>query len=540
MTRDLGTRLSRLGDMSGTPLRDLFDGDRFDELVELLEELPPGAIGEEPAALVHAVRDHRKRKLQQYGRAMKAQLDLGEIVRAEALLEKIRRTGGELPEVALLTGHFTRARSRHRVAEEARAQLAEARALSGEQSFLPEMRDGRAVYQSLLDRIEIVGQHVDAEQISRELKLLERRIREREARMSVVGTNAALDELGPNLEALRELEEMAERGETEVAMSGAELTPIVTAIQDLQIRVRPKLGRLIGRHVEDARRLYEDRGDPRAALTRLIRQRDAWRYLDEHLLDKVETLEAELAAHLERRARLEDAVERVVGLVEAEKFREAARLLDVELARIEDVPRELAALGEVVRRQWLTPIVKKVRKWTGRVRRLAILRPERVEQLLEQLEGLADELPDSSGPDDEVHALGAEIDDALAFLERLEEVIELQQEGRLEQAAALLGRFGETHPQFARAIGQLVEELGAERTKEETLADLRALYREDPEAAIEQARAHVGRDVRFVRFIDFAVIEGALAEARAAELDGRYADAIAHIEQARRDRKSVV
>lgn len=535
MNTELADRLRWFAELVGLPVDDLLEREAYDELLEHLDEAAAEPVHAHDAqALAAEIRQHQQKKLRQLLQTLRTQIDLGALDRAEALFAQARRIGGGLPEFAVLSAHMNKARLRDRNAREAEQQLAEARALAGGRGFLPELRDARAVYESLLDRIELVGQYVDADTIDRELRQVERRIREEEARHSVLGTNAALDELAPNLEALQALEAMRARGETEVAISGAELTPIVTAIQGLEMKVRPKLARLIGRHFEDARRLHEERADPRAALTRLTRQRDGWRYLDEQLLDRLETFEAELAGAVQRAARMEGVADRTVELIEQGAFEEASRHLDVELARIPDPPAELLALRDVAYRQWLKPIVGRIRRLSRRVRRLATLRPEKVAELLDEAERLGAELADQVEASDEVRGLFDQVEDEIAYLERLDEVIELQRQGRLDDALVLLRAFGDAHRDFGVSVDRLEAELGARRSTEVLLAEIRARYRHDPAGAVEQAREHVGRDGRFAAFVDFALVERALADADEAEADGRYAEALAIAERAER------
>lgn len=530
---DFKEELRRIDALTDSGLARLVEAEKYEEALERLDDIPPEIVPTENSQRLRTrLETAQQQAFKRISRSIRTHISLDEIDEAQALLVRARSIGA-LPELTILASLINSAALQQRTAREVRDTLERARRLSRDDVFLSDLRDARAVYQSLLDRAEVIGRHLDLARAEEELRRVERRIRSEEAQQSVIGTKSTLDDLRPNLDALRELEARLERGQVEVALKGAEMTPIVVVVQELEAKVRPRLERLVGQHYEDARRQFDERGDPRAALKTLNRQRPNWRYLADEHIAQLEDFEHELTRIVEEDDRKARIARDAHALLLEHKPNEAARLLELEVGRLEHAPQELVNMLDQARNEWLGPLTRKVSRLTRRVKGLGSLQGERVHDLTAMAEGLVSELSAHANSGERIAELSRTVEEQLDTLDRLEEVAVLKSQGRLHDAQRQLGVLAEEHPELRPLAERLMSDVGSHQSTEELLAEARSLYGSDPKAAIEFARKHVGRDRRFANFMDFAVLEGARRAADKAEAAGQYDEAVRVLSTAR-------
>jgi len=529
---DFRAEFRRIDGLAGLGLGRLLDASRFAELIERLDDIPENVMSRAAVAdLRRRIERVQKSAFDSLSRSIRNHIDLEEIDEARALLGQARAVGGA--ELTILASLINSASMQQQTAREVRQKLAQARELSRDGAFLSDLRDARATYQGLLDRSEVIGRHLDTTDIAMALSRVERRIKTEQAQQSVIGTKSTLDELRPNLDALEDLEARQARGEVEVELKGGEMTPIAIAIQELEAKVRPRLERHVGQHYEDARRQFDERGDPRAALKTLTRQRAGWRYLTDEHMAQLEDFEHELKTVVDeddRKARIADDAH---ALLLERKPGEAARLLQLEVARLEHVPQELLNMLEQARADWLGPLGGQISRLTRRVKGLGSLQADRIEGFTSIAEKLIADLTGYTGGSDQATSLIQQLEGMLEVLDRLEEVVVLKADGRLHDAHRQLEMLGAERSDLRPLTERLMGDVGSQQSTEQLLAEARNLYQTDITAAVEFAREHVGRDGRFAAFIDFAVLDKARRSADLAESEGRYDDALRALTAAR-------
>ena len=521
--------LERAAGLRGDPLPELFEQQRFEELLDIVEDLTGN---QEPWLLaLHAeLRDQQRQVGERLQRAIERHEELDEPDVARRMLLRLKRAWSECPELPRLEASIARLEAQASARRDLQGQIQEAYRLSGESAFLQELRDARSIYESLLDRADVIGKHVDVAGLRQLLQAIQRRIREAEAHQAAIGTNAALEALGPNLEALAALRAMQAQGEVEVALSGVESVPIVNAIRDLEARVRPRLGQVVGRHLTDARRLADERGDERAALRRLRQHRDAWVYLDDEQIGELEELDSRLARSVERAERIERTAERVLDCIHRRDFGEAFSVLTIEVGRLGEEPENFKRLRDTAMGLWLPANQRALRKLERECARLATPDTRRIRAVIERLDAFEAGLEGVEHR--EADALHERCESLSSLLRGVEDVAELFESGALLPAGERLDSLAEELPDYAKVIATFKRNLGFRLTSEEALLQVRELHRDDPQRAMALAREHVSRDRRFVEFIDFAVIQRALTEAEGCERAGQYFDGIACLQSA--------
>lgn len=517
---DLDLQLQRLSHALGEPCQELLASEHFDQLIALIESQPRAIGAHERQRILQQIEDRRSEALDSIRQAFEYRINLGDLPQAATLIERAQRVDAQAG--AALEMRLRQAQLHHRRMADRVKMLADARRMARD-GHLEQMRDARAIFETLLDGP--TDATLDDGQLRRELMRLDAQIDFEMAAQAATHTKMQLSSLQPKLEALADLRGRRQRGEQRFYAQGDRAEPLPAVIDRLECELRPLLFTRVESDLEGADRLVAD-GSIEPALRRLDRYHAYWSLLDDDLRERAVTRKQALEAALERQARIDAAVDRAFALMEAGDMARTAEFIELSRARLGgEVPR-LDELLVTMRRHRLLPLINRVDDLIRQAMRLTGLWSKHLDGLLAQAEALTAPLGEMLSADGDHAALRDRHQALLSYLRGLVEARELHDAGRFEPARCQLSSLALALPTYADAIRLHLDGQSADRTIEELLARVRALYSEDPEKALALARENAAQDGRIRDFTDFVSVERALHRADALERRGQYPAAL--------------
>ena len=479
---------------------------------EVLDNLKVELVrSDEPVlGLLHnAIIDQQQRRWPELIAGFESALAEGDLDAAEAALGRAAAAKRDAQRLALCDADLASAKRRREEEARFRQRLERARALVIPDAFLETLRDARAIFDALLDEAPHFCAAEEIDEFRRERGLLDDRIHTEEQAQDQLSTPGALDELGPNLRALRAYEDRRARGERSVRFDGPDLVPVEQVIATLTARIRPKVHAVVLKHLADAERLLDQHGNVEAALKRLRQRRELWPLLEHQVWDQFEERHAELTERVDQRARESRLAERVRCLLDEGRFEQALNELDLAVATQGPNAHLLDGLRDAVLRRWLAPYRKRYELLDSRlgeahpsVDRLRTLRAA-VESLEDDLAQVSGTPPGIGGLRDAVHGLSQRanlsvrrLQDFGAGVARAEK---LATEGRLDEVRALFDDLE------ARVPGRKDELVGHRRDlqfrvqRDSALASATRLVASEPARALALCEAYSDHDEAFRR-----------------------------------------
>lgn len=532
--RDLVERLGRLERHIGEPLTELFRRFEFDMLIALVRQhasdATAGSEAEGLEAVLEALRDELFEDLEERIRRHASHEDLAA---AETLLKQARALHPNHFDLPSLEYEFNEKRERQRAAARWRRELAQARERAEDTHSLGDLREARSIYASLIEQSRVVGEHLDLEAVEREHRQVRERHTALQAELHEIGTLSQLADLRPKLEAHARLEKMRAAGLYTVTIKGTEEEPIAAVIERTAAELRPLANRLIGDRYDHALKLADDGGRTHAALMQLREMREALPFVSDGLRLRVDQLDARLAA-IEERAEAIREVQRQVGDLQREgRVREAIELLEREITRLGDAPPLVEQLS-TVRRQVARPLLNRIEQLTTRAQHIMELWPDRIANMAEQAEALAEQVAEAAAVDDGFAAARVQVEALVALLGGLLDVCRLRDAERPERARRVLADLQATLPEaFGLTLSRQAELLAEDREVRRLLDEMRRLYGEAPERAVALGLEHAMRHPRIRELVDVYVVDRARSEAERLERAGQYVEALAVLEAAR-------